>query len=214
MTIYACFNAGNRRDVHQQATQCAGIADQAGVIIGVELVDWWREIAPPGWHGHQLERSPGVPSGEAVMWAPHVQAQGVGGAWACGPDAGGLSKRFYPWVDIHEAGVGTVRPIAVHRAPRRNTFPERIWPAADRRLRRLIRRTRRKGHLWLPGGDWNERFTTDPAQLRARFRAVWRHGRIDGFGTPPKLDPHVKRLRVVPDGRPDDHDVVYLTIAP
>jgi len=211
--IFATANLCNRLTAKQQAAQVAKIAEKAQVIVCQEAVDSWERIAPPGWSGHQIERAPGEPSGEFVIWNPvSVQVQATGGRWACGPDKAGLSKRFYPWVDVRLAGFGVARVICAHRPPRRDSLLARLGPGADRRLRRVIRNARRAHRMWMVGGDWNQRITTDPAGLRARFKAVWLGHRIDGWALCPLLDKHTSRVTVVPDGRADDHDEVYLTI--
>jgi hypothetical protein len=209
--ILATANLYNRFKAGQQSFQVKDIAGTAQVIVVQEATGEVAAIAPEHWEGQQFYRKPGEPSGEAVMWGPDVRVLETGGRWACGPDSAGLSKRFYPWADVAtEAGVVCV--IDAHRPPRRNTLLARLGPGADFRLRRVIRRARRRGRMWAVGGDWNQRITTDPAGLRAKFGAVWLGHRIDGWAVCPLLDKHISHVTVDPDGRADDHDVVYLTI--
>ena len=155
-------------------------------------------------------RNSGHPSGEAVAWAPGVKFVRSGGRWACGPDSRGLSKRFYPWVDV-ATSLGVIRIICAHRPPRRNSLLALLGPAADRRLRRVIRNARTAGVMWAVGGDWNELIANDPAELAKRLGAHWFGHRIDGWAVCPRLAEHVTK-RVEPDGRRDNHDIVYLTL--
>jgi hypothetical protein len=211
---FVSVNLGNRRDVKQQRAQVAEIAKfGASVIVGVEAVASWEEIAPAGWHGHQMTRDNGEPSGEFIIWAPTVQVQRAGGRYACGPDPAGLSQRFHPWVDVQVRGVGrAIRVFAVHRAPRRDGLNDRWWPESDRRLRRLMLRAVVAAVHRLPMGDWNERLFNDPAHLHGWLGHVWQGGRIDAAAPSRGLTRYVTRLEVVSDKRADDHDVIYLTI--
>ncbi len=208
--ILTSVNLGNRRTVQDQAAQLASnAADGTQVIAGVEAVARVAGLLS-GWNGKQVARSSGDLSGEAVAWAPGIHVLRTGAAYACGPDPAGLSERFYPWADI-ATRIGGVRVIAVHRAPRRDGFPERIWPEADARLRRVIRRARWRGLLVAVGGDWNEPLDHDPAELHQRAGLVWLGHRIDGWAVSPRLARHAE-MTWVPDGRRDDHDVVTLMI--
>lgn len=212
MTIFACVNTFNRWEIEKQGEQIGEVAKEADVITLQELSGDIKLVLPDGWHSKQMFRDNGDPSGEAVIWSPAVHVARTGGRYACGPDAAGLNQRFYPWADVIIPNVATVRVPSVHMPPRRDGLEVRQGPKADSNLRVVVRRARWRGVQWMPGGDWNERLSNDPAELNQRLNGQWRGHRIDGFCVSPRLAKHVRSTIVAPNGRNDNHDVIYVNI--
>lgn len=209
--ILATANLNNRRTPAQQHGQLVEVASRADVIAVQEATS--RLVKQSGWAGKQFDRWIEHPSGEAVLVGPHVTIRRTGGRLANQASPGGISRRFYPWADIPIAGVGAVRVICAHRAPRRSGFQLSIWPLADWRLRRVCRRANSRGIHWAVLADFNDRLRNDPAKLQARLHGVPYGNRIDGAVVSPSLARYVRKVEVVPNGRADNHDVVYLTVA-
>lgn len=213
--ILATANLCNRLSPARQREQLARLAARGADVMAVQeaTARYTHGMGLVGWTGKQLDRWLEHPSGEAVLWRAGLTIRRTGGRLANQASPGGISRRFYPWADIPIAGVGAVRVVCAHRAPRRSGFQLSIWPLADWRLRRVCRRATARGIHWAVLADFNELLRNDPAKLQSRLGGVPFGKRIDGAIVSPGLARFVQHVDIFDTERADEHVEVYLTIA-
>jgi len=121
----------------------------------------------------------------------------------------GLGNRYFIRSDITMPW-GTIRRIGVHMPPAR--LHDELYPRYTATLHDMIHRS---PHPVIVDGDWNQRISTDPAQLHEKYGFDWHGSRIDGYATDDRIRSHVGAYHEeITDARrqQDNHPDCYLNI--